>query len=144
MRAARQTSFSRLQKLERGSTLIEVLIAVLVLSIGLVGSLKLQTEGVRLNADSRYTVLASTLAQDALDAIAFDTSKEKSVWTTIVETTTSSGLTGRPSDWLARVQKNLPDGKANITCASHQCTVVLKWTPPGRTEVRAVYEMYNN
>lgn len=144
MRAARQISFSKLRELERGSTLIEVLIAVLVLSIGLVGSLKLQTEGVRLNADSRYTVLASTLAQDALDAIAFDTSNEKSVWTTIVEATTASGVTGRPAEWLARVQKNLPDGKANITCASHQCTVVLKWTPPGRTEVRAVYEMYNN
>ena len=54
----------------QGVTLVEVLVAVLVLSVGLLGALKLQTEGVRLNADSKYTVLATTYAQDALDALA--------------------------------------------------------------------------
>jgi type IV pilus assembly protein PilV len=144
MRAAQQTSFSKARLRARGSTLIEVLIAVLILSIGLIGSLKLQTEGVRLNADSRYTVLASTLAQDALDAIAFDTANEKSTWTSITETTAATGVTGRASDWLTRVQRNLPDGKANISCASNQCKIILLWTPPGRAQVKAIYEMYNS
>ena len=122
-----------------------MLIAVLVLSVGLLGALKLQTEGVRLNADSRYTVLAASYAHDALDALAFDRTNQKSIWTAISQNTAASGMAeGRAKDWLSNLQRDLPDGKAAVNCASQACSVEIAWTPPGRDTVTAKYEMYDN
>ena len=142
---AEQLTFSRKRAVQRGSTLIEVLIAVLVLSIGLIGALKLQTEGVRLNADSRYSVLASAYAQDALDAITFDRAGDKTEWEKIQSSTSSSGLSGRPSEWMARMVQELPAAIATVTCnpTNRSCSVQIKWTPPGRDQVKADYVIYN-
>ena len=128
---------------QRGATLIEVLIAVLVLSIGLLGALKLQTEGVKMNANSRYTVIATTLAHDALDAIYFDRSNSATAWTGVTTASTAAGASGRLGDWLTRLQAELPDGKASIACANNACTVQIFWSPPGQDEVSATYSMYN-
>ncbi len=125
----------------QGVTLVEVLVAVLLLSVGLLGALKLQTEGVRLNADSKYTVLATTYAQDALDALAFDRSNERAAWAGI--TASSTAASGQAGTWLAGLRRDLPSGKANVSCAAQACTVVIFWTPPGRDPVSATYSMYD-
>jgi type IV pilus assembly protein PilV len=60
------------QSPERGSagfTLIEVLIAVVVLSIGLLGLAGLQTTGLRNNQDAYARTQATTLANDMADRI---------------------------------------------------------------------------
>lgn len=149
MQVERQTLPSR-NKAIRGSTLIEVLIAVLVLSIGLLGALKLQTAGVRLNADSRYSEIATTYAQDALDALTFNPLGEKDSWTSIQCSTkaTSSSLSGTPLDWLTRLKTELPSGCANISCDSdnHMCSVQIEWVLPGHTtddKSQASYVVYN-
>lgn len=149
---------------QRGAGLIEVLIAVLVLSLGLLGALKLQTEGVRQNADSRYTVLAAALAHDALDAITYDRFGDKSDWlgidsigtphTCSSEADSSSASASASADgdradsWRDKVACDLPGGKAKLSCAdsatagARTCKVELRWTPPGRDTVTASYEMY--
>ncbi|MDP5240739.1 type IV pilus modification protein PilV [Uliginosibacterium sp. 31-16] len=132
------------RKNSQGSTLIEVLIAVLVLSIGLLGAFKLQTEGVRLNADSKYTVIAASYAQDALDALSFNRLNDKTTWVSITSSSVGAGLSGRPGEWLMNLQRDLPDGNASIGCASKACTVEISWTPPGRDPVTAKYSMYDN
>ena len=126
-----------------GATLVEVLIAVLVLSLGLLGALKLQTEGVKMNANSRYTVIATTLAHDALDAIYFDRSNSASTWTAVTAASTAAGASGRLASWLTRLKAELPDGKASIAWANNVCTVQIFWSPPGQDEVSATYSMYN-
>lgn len=142
---AEQSKSSKTLAAQRGSTLIEVLIAVLVLSLGLLGALKLQVEGVRLNSDSRYTVLASTFAHDAMDALAFDRFNDKTTWTGIVEGTVASSLSeGRAREWLVALQRDLPDGKAAVGCVNKACSVLISWTPPGRDKVTARYDMYDN
>lgn len=50
-----------------GFTLIEVLIAVIVLSIGLLGLASLQTTGLRNNQDAYARTVATTLANDMAD-----------------------------------------------------------------------------
>lgn len=155
---------------QNGATLIEVLIAVLVLSIGLLGALKLQTEGVRQNADSRYTSLASALAHDAMDAITFNRFNDKAAWLAIdtiaspascaseaqsssasASASSASGTsTGRAQAWAERLACDLPGGQAKIVCtttnvsAANTCAVTLKWTPPGRDTVTAEYKMYQS
>lgn len=124
----------------QGVTLVEVLVAVLLLSVGLLGALKLQTEGVRLNADSKYTVMATTYAQDALDALAYDVSNERAAWAGVTPSSTSAS--GQAGAWLAALRRDLPGGKANVSCAAQACTVVISWTPPGRDPVSASFSTY--
>lgn len=52
-----------------GFTLLEVLIAVIVLSIGLLGLAGLQTAGLRNNQDAYARTVATTLANDMADRI---------------------------------------------------------------------------
>ncbi|MEC5384334.1 type IV pilus modification protein PilV [Uliginosibacterium sp. H3] len=149
----------------QGVSLIEVLIAVLVLSLGLLGAFKLQAEGVRQNADSKYTVFASALAHDALDAIAYDRFADRASWVLIDSITSkencpsssssaaasssSSATPSRSSAWIRRVACDLPDGGAKISCGSaasgtfNACEVRMQWTPPGRDTVSASYKMYD-
>ncbi len=52
---------------ERGFTLIEILVAVLVLSFGLLGLAMLQATGLRFNTDSYLRSQATILAYDLID-----------------------------------------------------------------------------
>lgn len=123
---------------EQGSTLLEVLIAVLVLSVGLLGALKLQTLGMRQNSDSRYVLTAASLGQDAMDQISYVRSGSTN-WTLVKTATASEADTTPVKKWLYHVQTSLPAGKAEISCASSVCTVKIYWTPPGADEMKAVY-----
>lgn len=129
-----------------GMTLIEVLIAVLVLSVALLGALKLQNEGIRLNADSRYTIVASAYAHDALDALSFDRSGNRSAWTGIKSTSVGDSSDGASAAlaWLAKLQSDLPDGKAEIGCSAKKCHVQISWSPPGREQVVADFYTYDS
>ena len=51
----------------RGASLIEVLVAVFVLAIGMLGSAALQMTAKRANLDARQRVTAATLAQDIVE-----------------------------------------------------------------------------
>lgn len=52
-----------------GFSLVEVLVALLVLSVGLLGLAMLQVEGMKLNSDAYLRTQATTLAYDILDRI---------------------------------------------------------------------------
>lgn len=116
-------------KQQAGSSLIEVLVAVLVLSIGMVGALKLQAEGVRQNADSRYVMVAGVQAQTALDGLS-NFNQVGQPWND-----------ARRSAWQAAVAAALPQGSGTVSCANRLCTVTIKWTAPGgrREEETATY-----
>lgn len=104
------------RKLQQGSSLIEVLVAVLVLSVGMVGALRLQSEAVKQNADSRYVTQASLFAQTALEGFAAG----KGAWV------------GQAA-WEGTVRTGLPQGEVAVDCAStpNVCNVVISWIPPG-------------
>jgi type IV pilus modification protein PilV len=57
------------QSRPRGFSLIEVLVAMLVLAIGLLGLAALQTQGVRFNHDAFVRTTATNLAMDITDAM---------------------------------------------------------------------------
>lgn len=54
---------------QQGFSLVEVLVALLVLSIGLLGLALLQVEGMKLNSDAYLRTQATVLAYDILDRL---------------------------------------------------------------------------
>lgn len=128
---------------QRGSSMLEALIALLILSIGIVALMKLQSESMRQNTDSRFVVMAGSKAQSIMDAITYERklSNNKAVaysdsdWALAKgsDTGTVSNTIIRP--WLTSVQKSLPGGDASIACTDGVCTITIFWSPGKSTQI---------
>jgi len=101
---------------QRGMTLIEILVAIVVLSIGLLGLAGLQLKGLQVNQGSTYRWQAAMLAEDIADRIRADRPNAPAYVLNFGTNPTASGNAGTDAalaDWLARVQA-LPNGQAQI------------------------------
>ena len=116
---------------EKGFTLLEVLIALLVLSIGLLGLAALQTTGLRSNQMASMRTPATQLAYDITDRMRANpkgvAADEYVIGLTQAPgdtTATGMALTDL-TDWRASIEKNLPGGESEITqCDSPTCDVL--------------------
>ena len=108
---------------QRGMTLIEILVAIVVLSIGLLGLAGLQLKGMQVNQGSVYRWQAAMLAEDIVDRMRADRVAALNGNYTFAAATpaagaaapTSGGVATRAAinDWLARVAA-LPGGNVKI------------------------------
>jgi type IV pilus assembly protein PilV len=141
----------------RGFTLLEVLIALLVLSIGLLGLAALQTSGLRSNQMATMRTLATQIAYDMTDRMRANTTGMTNLEYVIAtdETPAASPATTAEIDlteWRAQVAR-LPGGLSSITRSAgppvtHEITVywdeerkgaVLGGCPPAdNTELRCL------
>jgi type IV pilus assembly protein PilV len=141
----------------RGFTLLEVLIALLVLSIGLLGLAALQTSGLRSNQMATMRTLATQIAYDMTDRMRANTTGMTNLEYVIAtdETPAASPATTAEIDlteWRAQVAR-LPGGLSSITRSAgppvtHEITVywdeerkgaVLGSCPPAdNTELRCL------
>jgi len=142
----------------RGFTLLEVLIALLVLSIGLLGLAALQTSGLRSNQMATMRTLATQIAYDMTDRMrANPTGVNNSEYViTTAQAPAATTATGTALDdlteWRAQVAR-LPGGLSSITRSAgppvtHEITVywdeerkgaVLGGCPPAdNTELRCL------
>lgn len=117
----------------QGFSLLESLIALLALSVGTLGLLKMAATGLSVARDSDHYVVASARATELMDTIRVVQGLDDSYWT-ITRTQTSSALTGEKRAWLASVENTLPGGKAAVGCTSGLCSIVLYWTPLAQSE----------
>jgi type IV pilus assembly protein PilV len=105
---------------QRGMTLIEILVAVVVLSIGLLGLAGLQLKGLQVNQGSTYRWQAAMLAEDIADRMRADSASALAGNYTMTFGSTAppggggAGTQATIGEWLARVAA-LPNGKAGIT-----------------------------
>lgn len=116
---------------ENGFTLIEVLVAVVVLSIGLLGLAGLQANGMRQNHSSllrsQATFLAYDIAdriranrQDALDNNAYNIAAGASP--------SSSGIAQADlTEWKAELLSKLPLGDGSVARAGALFTITVTW-----------------
>jgi type IV pilus assembly protein PilV len=132
---------SRIQKNRResGFALIEALVAVLVLSFGLLGMVGLQASALQNNREARYQSVAVSLAQELAEMmrgnkdVAMETDATKNPYlgdfsgTSLSSSSSSNCLSSEApcaaktdvaaaelADWLARLDKNLPGARATI------------------------------
>ena len=121
------------RRYEGGISLIEVLVAVVVLSIGLLGLAGLQASGMRVGQSSLYRSQAALLAYDMADRIranaaAARAGKYNRALSAADETDPNNPARIDINNWMARVRA-LPGGKGGIDIPlnSAVATVTIVW-----------------
>lgn len=119
---------------QSGFTLIETLVALLVLSIGLLGAAAMQLKALQ-GAQSGYQrAVASLAAQDAVERLwaQFDSEHNE-----------CHGLAGEAAEWEQLWQDSIPGLSGAVESATNDCTfhIVLAWeaSPGSAGEPRLAY-----
>ncbi|HBK46822.1 MAG TPA: type IV pilus modification protein PilV [Xanthomonadaceae bacterium] len=125
---------------QRGFTLIEVMIALLILGVGLLGFALLQTMNVRFTKSAQQRTVASNLAYEVVDIMrtqrsmgsyfngvtyaSFDDVDPD----TACARDTDAGPEANIARWKCEVSSSLPDGRARIVLAPDgNLTVSIRW-----------------
>lgn len=125
-------------KPQRGITMIEVLIAVVVLSIGLLGMAALQTQSVRLNHSAYLRSQATSLAYDMSDRMRVNRNNLGN-YAHAMGAAPPAGTTVAATDvsaWLLALDRTLPLGQGSIAINGDTVTITVQWddsrgtTPP--------------
>lgn len=104
---------------QRGFTLVEVLVALIVLAIGLLGLAQLQARGLKFNQDAYVRSQATTLAYEIIDRMRSNRDSAELYESTdpggpyVCDPTTSSPAMDLQC-WYERVNLTLPNGTALI------------------------------
>lgn len=126
---------SKKQLFQRGATMIEILVAVLILSFGLLGMAALQTRALQGNQSSIQRSQAIMLASYMMDAMRIDSANARTGIYNITNVCGPSGVSGNTlssnntRDWLTTAQENIAGSAgASPVCGSINCTTALQCT----------------
>lgn len=116
-----------------GVSLVEVLVAVLVLAIGVLGAAQLQLSALRYNAGAAHATQASFIAYDMLDRLRANASNLGAYAGLSVRgcRTAQPGLdivSQDRDDFAAAVGCQLPQGNGSIAVDGNRATVTLSWS----------------
>lgn len=119
---------------QRGATLIEVLIAIVVLSIGLLGLAGLQVTSVQSNHSAYQRSQASLLANDLADRMRANRTEAltNAYVADYVDSSSSHTVTGTRAakdlaEWLNSLALKLPDGRGKIEKSGSLVTIHVRW-----------------
>jgi type IV pilus assembly protein PilV len=111
----------------RGVGLVEVLVASVVLSIGLLGLAGLQASGLRVGLGSIHRGQAAQLAYDIVERIRVNMPHATAYALAIGEEPEGTSLAARDlHDWRLRL-RSLPGGTGSIAVDGAQATVTVQW-----------------
>lgn len=115
---------------QKGVGLLEVLIAILVLSVGLLGMASLQLNAMKFNESATVRTQANILAYNVVDRMRANRSVALAGTYNIGIDETPSGTTVASNDliwWKQQLSQNLPEGKGSITQAGNIFTITISW-----------------
>ena len=95
---------------QQGFSMVELLVAMLIFSIGLLGIASLQVTGMRMTRDAELIGQASLLASTMAEKIRSNASAINDV-----------------ANWNQKIQTALPNGVGNITSANRTHTISVSW-----------------
>lgn len=113
---------------QEGATLIEVLISILVLSIGLLSIAALMLKGLSSNSGAYYRTQATFHAYDMSDRLRVYKENAGDYNLSLSDSSpTGTGIAATEvTDWLSLLG-NLPAGDGSISCANDKCIIVVQW-----------------
>ena len=118
---------------QRGVSLIEVLVAVVILTIGLLGLAGLQAGGMRVSQGATFRGLASQYASDMADRMRANADAAKagsyslSLGASYPVTMSSAAVTNDVNDWMTRMRAVLPAADGSIVANGNEVTITIQW-----------------
>jgi type IV pilus assembly protein PilV len=119
----------------RGFTLLEVLVALLIFSFGMLGLAALQVQSIKVNQSSSFRSQATALANILLDNMRANRSQLVNFYsdTYVAQTCAALPATAAPSDdlsaWRSQVGCELPNGSGAVApIGNNQVAVCLRWS----------------
>lgn len=123
----------------KGFTLLEVMVAVLILGIGLLGLAHLQITSLKHSQSAEFRSQASILATDLLDRMrANQSAAQDGAYNLNLNATppnnTDTMAKADISRWLTRIAAVLPQGDGAINCSAFNpdqafiCNITVSWT----------------
>jgi len=124
MRSGREASAG----LQAGVSLIEVLVAVVLLSIGLLGLAGLQASGMRVGQSSIHRSQAAQLAQDIIERMRANVASAGAYDLALGDAAPACASVASCDlrDWRLRLQ-SLPAGAGAVTVSGRHATVLVQW-----------------
>lgn len=105
-------------------TLIEVLVAILIFSLGLVGLVALQGRAIQYSTSAEDTNRAALLASEMASTM---------LLLQQVDPATNTELAARVTAWQTRIgdptQGGLPNGTGSVTADNGLATITVQWRP---------------
>ncbi|MGY0650513.1 type IV pilus modification protein PilV [Luteimonas sp. A537] len=136
----------------RGSSLLEVMIAVLVLAIGMLGLAALSTVTIKNSNSAAARSQAMMQVYSLFDTLRLDRAQATagafnvSDWTCAAATDPDSGVDYSVfNGWLSQVQTSLGDPAAcgRIVCGTASCTAGIRWDDSRGTEGNSEHQVVN-
>jgi type IV pilus assembly protein PilV len=125
---------------QRGASMIELLVSILIFAFGMLGLVGLQTRTLSYGQVSLYRSQAAALTDDVLDRMRTDRANAKAGnWDTPLADAAST-FTGTTiaetdlKDWKQQVEALLPTGKGQVAVATGVVTVTMTWDERGTTQ----------
>jgi type IV pilus assembly protein PilV len=129
---------------QRGFMLLEVLIALLIFSIGVLGIVGLQASMTKAQTGSKFRADAAFLAQRLVGSMWSDRSGLDNY-----DTAANCASHTRCSQWVAEVANQLPAGAATVAVTSlgtdatgrviaAEVTITINWQPPNEEQRRFI------
>ena len=119
------------RKTQRGTTLVEVLVALVVLSVGLLGIAALQMTSLRNNRGAHLRSQAQVLAYDIADRMRANRNVALANAYVVALGVTPAGGTLNALDlqeWKATLAQALPSGDGEITRVGNMFRIRITWT----------------
>lgn len=117
--------------LSKGLSMIEVLVAVLVLAIGILGISALQITGLKNNHSAQLRTEASIHAYAMLDRMRVNkTAADSGEYDIAIADAAPSGTTLTDTDrteWLTSLASALPSGDGAISTSNGEITITIQW-----------------
>jgi type IV pilus assembly protein PilV len=128
IRTGRASSTAVLRRRQEGLSLIEVLVAVVLLSIGLLGLAGLQASGMRVGQSSIHRSQAAQLAHDMIERMRADVADAGAYELELgAAAPPCAGVASCAlRDWRLRLRV-LPAGTGAVTVNGQQVTVLVQW-----------------
>ncbi|MFA5677409.1 MAG: type IV pilus modification protein PilV [Pseudomonas sp.] len=129
---SRKSAFAVLAQ-QDGFSLLEVLIALLVLAIGVLGAVLVQTNALRYSASAAYRTQATFIAYDLLDRMRANPANLSGYALTVsagcaTASPAASILETDLADFAHAVSCLLPAGHGAVEVSGQQATVVIGWS----------------
>jgi type IV pilus assembly protein PilV len=116
---------------QRGILLLESLIAILLISFGVLGLLALWANSIKNASEAKYRTDGAFLANEMIGQLWLGPPPVAGCAT--------------PANWTTRLAASLPNGTGSLNCAlvngRMQVTVTVQWTDPNST-VQHTYKAY--